>query len=309
MTRIDVVIVAHESADSLADCLQSASALRNLGSTIVVDHGSDGSGDIAESLGAMVLRDTRNPGFGTGQNRGRSLSNAPYVLLLNPDAIIDADAVTNGAEYLDAHLDVAAVEGVVLDPDTGQPERSAGVEISPIHLWGRALGLRALLRYDVARVLSRRVPALADHVDRANTSVRDVEALSATALLVRKEALESVSGFDERFFMYGEDIDLSRRLRSVGWRLSTLPGAWAWHKWGSSSGGVDRELLWWKGTMTFAARWFDPVGWLVAYLACLVRAVGLVVRYPLHSRSIVRSMFVETYSTRRLMRSGAADDE
>ena len=137
---IDVVIVAYRSAATIRACISAARRVEHLGTVTVIDHGYDGSGAIAQGMGAMVVFDATNPGFGAGQNRGRAQSSAQYLLILNPDAEPLPTAIADGMRYLDEHVDVAAVQGLVLDRQTMQPDRSQGRELGVLHLVGRALG-------------------------------------------------------------------------------------------------------------------------------------------------------------------------
>jgi GT2 family glycosyltransferase len=304
-----VVIVAYQNAATIDECLHSVLSSNAVSSAVVVDHGTDNSGDIAERLGATVVRDPANPGFATGQNRGCALGSAPVILLLNPDAVMEPDAIACGLKAMDQNSFVAAVQGVIIDESTGNPERSSGRLLAPIHLWGRALGLRRLLRFEPIRAAARRLPALSDHVDRSPSDPIQVESLSATALLIRRSALEGVGGFDERFFLYGEDIDLCRRLRLEGWQLFALPRIWARHRWGSSTSDlIKREVLWWQGAMTYAARWYRRRAWVSAFAACTLRAVTLVARRPRLTPEILSSLIVDVSRKKYLMRTDANDD-
>ena len=144
--RVDVVVVAYNSAEALRASLPAAQQIPGLAQLVVVDNGPDASSEVASQLGAEVLRRPGNPGFGTSQNAGVACGHAPFVLLLNPDAKAVAAAVTAGLDWLSTHDDVAAVQGVITNRVTGQPERSQGRELGPAHLLGRACGLRVLLR-------------------------------------------------------------------------------------------------------------------------------------------------------------------
>lgn len=276
MTAVDVVVVAYRSEQSIEACVRAASAVPGVGHVVVVDHGQDRSGDLASSLGATVVTDPSNPGFAAGQNRGVALTTAAYVLLLNPDAIVVPEGVARGVGALDGDSSLAAVQGAIRSARDGDLERSHGVEPGPVHLLGRALGARRLRSARIGRAFGRRLSVLADHVDRETERPVNVEYLAATALLVRRSAFDDVGGFDVGHFLYGEDIDLGRRLRARGWRLLALPEAWALHENGaSSSSPADRELHWWRGTMRFAARWWASPAWLVALGAAGIRATTL----------------------------------
>jgi len=258
MTPIDCVIVAFRSDDVIGRAVTSAQGLG--GRVVVVDHGDGASACLAAAAGAVAVHDPSNPGFGAGQNHGLAFADSKFVLLCNPDAEIVPSAVLAGVELLRSHPDVAAVQGVIVNQATGRPERSAGVEVGPVHLVGRAVGARAFLRLPGITAVVRRSARLADHAERVPSGPVEVEALAATALLVRRSALDTVRGFDESYFLYGEDLDLCRRLRDAGWTLVTVPDVWAKHaSGGSAESGWNREANWWRGTMHFGAgRWSGP---------------------------------------------------
>ena len=297
---VDTVIVAYRSEDVIGQVVTTAAGLG--GRVVVVDNGDGGSAGVAGALGATVVTDPSNPGFGAGQNRGMALTTSRYVLLCNPDAEVDPDAVRAGVAFLDGHPDVAAVQGAIVNRATGAPERSAGVELGPVHLAGRAIGARGLLRHPWVSAMAGRSGVLRDHAQRVPAEPVEVEALAATALLVRRSAFESVGGFDESYFLYGEDLDLCRRLRGAGWRLVTVPAVWATHtSGGSSDSGWSREVAWWQGTMRFAATWWGTTDWFEGLAAASVRWARLAVADPRHARGALRAMVVEPvrYRSRR----------
>lgn len=276
---VDTVFVAYRSEDVIERALAQAAPLGGL--SVVVDHGDGASARIAALAGALAIHDPSNPGFGTGQNRGISFTGSEFVLLCNPDAEILPDAVLAGAELLRARPGAAAVQGVIVNRGTGRPERSAGVELGPVHLLGRAVGAKRLLGLPVVASLARRSSTLQDHADRVPDEPVEVESLAATAVLVRRSALDQVGGFDESFFLYGEDLDLCRRLRAAGWTLVAVPEVWATHtSGGSAHSSWQREAEWWRGTMSFAARWWGPAPWTAAMAAATLRWARMAVRHP-----------------------------
>ncbi len=297
MTPIDAVLVAFRSQDVIESAVQMALTLG--GAVVVVDHGDGASARRAAHAGATVVEDPTNPGFGAGQNRGVARSSTAYVLLCNPDADIVPQAVTSGAALLDARPDVAAIQGVIVNRATGEPERSAGVELGPLHLLGRALGLRGLLRFRGVQAMARCVPSLRDHAERVPTGPVEVESLAATAVLVRRSAFDSVGGFDESYFLYGEDLDLCRRLRLAGWNLMAVPEVWATHaNGGSAESSWDREVFWWQGTMGFAARWWGGPGWWAGIASSTVAWVRLSVSRPAGAGGALSAMVRHPASAR-----------
>lgn len=308
MTSVDVVVVAYRSEMSIEACLRAALAIPEIGRAVVVDHGDDRSGEVARSIGASVVTDPSNPGFAAGQNRGVEMTTAPYVLLLNPDAVVVAEAVRRGVEVLDAESDVAAVQGVIRSARDGGAERSQGVEPRPVHLVGRACGARRLRSTTLGRAAARRLRTLADHVDREPSAPIDVEYLAATALLVRRDAFDDIGGLDSGYFLYGEDIDLCRRFRLRGWRLVALPGLWAVHENGaSSSSTMARELEWWRGTMRFTAKWWSTPAWMVALSAASLRSLRIAAWAGtirgVRARDGFRLLLMEPLRDRRRLRS------
>jgi GT2 family glycosyltransferase len=166
------------------------------------------------------------------------------------------------------------------------------------------LGARRLLGLTLVRRVVRFAPGLADHVDRVPARPTDVQSLAATAVLVRRAAFEQVGGFDEGYFLYGEDLDLCGRLRGAGWRLVALPVAWAEHESGASSAGWwDRELVWWEGTLRYAARWWTPAAWWVARLATWLRMIPMVAIRPRGTAELVSRLILAPGRQRRALES------
>lgn len=289
---VDSVLVAYRSEDVIGGALDAARWLG--GRMVVVDHGDGASARRAAAAGAVTVHDPANPGFGAGVNRGVARTASPYVLICNPDAEVVAEAVEAGVELLRTRPDVAAVQGVIVNRSSGLPERSQGVEVGPVHLLGRAVGARRLLSDGFVRRLARRSAVLRDHAQRVPERPEDVESLAATAVLVRRSAFDAVGGFDESFFLYGEDLDLCRRLRRAGWRLVALPDVWAEHLSGASAESeVARELDWWRGTMSFAARWWRGGAWSLAVAAAAVRWARLAARHPRRARGAFAALVAE----------------
>jgi len=286
---VDTVLVAYNSQDMIGRALDLAGQLG--GRAVVVDHGDGASAVIAATRGAIAIHDPSNPGFGTGQNRGLSFTDSDIVLLCNPDAEILPEAVQAGAALLRGRPDVAALQGVIVNRLTGRPERSAGVEVGPVHLMGRAIGAKGLLRSPWVASVARRTSTLQDHAQRIPDGPQEVDTLAATAVLVRRSAFEAVGGFDETYFLYGEDLDLSNRLRRAGWKLLSVPEVFAVHtSGGSADSDWQREANWWKGTMQFGATRWTGAAWSLAVSAAAIRWARLAVRHPRHATATFSAM-------------------
>jgi N-acetylglucosaminyl-diphospho-decaprenol L-rhamnosyltransferase len=233
---IAAVIVNYNAGDELRMALQSVAraAGRSPWEGVVIDNAStDGSEAIARDFEPHVrlIRNAENVGFARGVNQGIAATRAPGVLIMNPDCRLDAGAIEVLLAELNAHQSCAIVGPRILDPDgsvqgsaRGDPDMLTGV-------FGRTGVLRRLLPWlPVAR---RNVVAAIDADTQARSVV--VDWVSGACMLARREALEAVSGFDERYFMYWEDADLCRRLRAHGFHVRYVPAAIAVHSVGQSS--------------------------------------------------------------------------
>ena len=223
----DVVVVSYNQRERLLACLAAAAAARPAVRLIVIDNASvDGSAEAAAAAhpDADVIALPENVGFAAAVNSGAAIGEAPYILLLNNDARLGPGALEKMRRALDTER-VAAVGPRLLGPD-GQIELSLDRTLSP---WNEA-------RFRVLGALygSGRGP-MAARVRRRYESSRDVLSLSGACILVKREAFDEAAGFDQRFFLYAEDVDLCLRLRQSGWRLRYVADAVVEHDRGASS--------------------------------------------------------------------------
>ena len=227
MTEVDAVVVSYNSREELRGCVEPLAALP-WASVVVVDNASpEPSLDVVADLPVLSVALRRNGGFAHGCNEGIRRGSAPYVLLLNPDARIDAASLRALADILERDEKVGAVAPKVLGGD------------GELHLSQRRF---ARLRSTYARAffLHRLFPRAA----WTDELVRDLAAyerpaspdwVSGACMLVRREALHRLRGLDERFFLYREDMDLCRRLRAAGYDIRYEPAAVARHVGGASA--------------------------------------------------------------------------
>jgi GT2 family glycosyltransferase len=258
VSDVDAVVVTYESASHLARCIASARA-GGVTRIVVVDNDSrDSSVEVARDLADDVIALPQNVGFATAQNIGVARCRAPYVLLLNPDAELAPGAVRSGIYVLERCNQVGAVEGAIVRADNGAEERWQGPEPGLGALAARLLRLRERLGEDKLQSLAK-FTGQRHYADRGVAAQRSVPFLAAVALLVRRAAFFDVSGFDEAYFLYAEDVDLCRRLRARGWKCIALPRSWARHEGGASSAATPhrRAVLWWTSHRRLVAtHWF-----------------------------------------------------
>ena len=201
---------------------------------IVVDNASvDNSSRAVEGFTAHVrlaLNDA-NVGFARGVNQGLAATDAPYVLIMNPDCRLMAGAINALRAVLDAHAQCAIVGPRILNPDGSIQGSARGDPDMLTGLFGRTTFLRRVVPF---LPVARRNVVVDEAIGSGEQSVT-VDWLSGACMLAKREALNAVGGFDERFFLYWEDADLCRRLRSRGSHVRYVPGATAIHRVGQSS--------------------------------------------------------------------------
>lgn len=222
--RISVVIVAYGAEDwlerSVEACLASDGASVDV---VLVDNGcTDGAVDRLDGRdGVTIVRPGRNLGFAAGCNRGVETSTAPVVALVNPDAVVEPDALAALADRL-ADPGIGIATGCVVLADRPDLLNSAGNEI---HFTGMSWS-------------GHFEEAVADHGDE-----RDVFAASGALCAVRREVWDHLGGFDETFFAYYEDAQLSVRCWQQGWRVVYVPVARVSHRYEFSRRPQKMELL------------------------------------------------------------------
>jgi N-acetylglucosaminyl-diphospho-decaprenol L-rhamnosyltransferase len=225
--RVDVVVVSYNSRERLRSCVAPFTAMPGV-RVIVADNASaDGSLDAVADLPVTTVPLDVNGGYAYGCNAGWRAGDAPYVLFLNPDARLDEDSVRRLVDVLDRDDRVAVVAPRILDED-GSVEPSQRRFPRLASTYAHALFLhRALPRAQWASELVRDPGAY----ERPGSP----EWVSGACLLVRRAALEAVGGWDDGFFMYCEDKDLCRRVRSAGWDVRYEPSATVTHEGGASA--------------------------------------------------------------------------
>ncbi len=229
MTRdVEIIIVSHNTSDELDACLASVYAHPpdRLDRVVVVDNASTDN-TVARARArwsqAHVVALEHNIGFGAANNVALREPGPPLVLLLNSDTIVPAGAIERLVGRLEATGVVAAGPRLV-DAD-GFPEVSFGPMLTPLGEARQAVRQRLAARRDR---FSRR------YIQRLVADERQVDWVSGACLLVRRAAILRAGLFDERFFMYEEDVDLCAALRANGGRILFTPAAEITHLRGRS---------------------------------------------------------------------------
>jgi GT2 family glycosyltransferase len=199
-----------------------------------VDNAStDGSASHVSAFAprATLVRNPVNVGFGRAVNQAAAASTAPLLLIMNPDCRLVPGSVAALRAVVDAEPSCAVVGPRILDPDGAVQGSARGDPDMLTGLFGRTGRLRGLIP---SLQVARRNVVVEDAIRSGQRSVV-VDWVSGACMLVRREAFSAVGGFDERYFLYWEDADLCRRLRSRGFQVRYVPGATAVHQVGRSS--------------------------------------------------------------------------
>ena len=209
--KLTIIIVNYNVKYFLEQCLQSVFiAMEKLESSevIVVDNNSvDGSAKMVANKfpNVKLICNDKNAGFACANNQGIKEAQGQYVLLLNPDTVIEEDTFVKTVKFMDNHTDAGGL-GVKMINGKGNflPESKRGLP-TPWVAFCKMSGLSKLFSF--SKLFNK---YHLGYLDKDKN--HKVEILSGAFMLLRKSALDKVGLFDETFFMYGEDIDLSYRL-------------------------------------------------------------------------------------------------
>ncbi|MFP5365206.1 MAG: glycosyltransferase family 2 protein [Thermoleophilia bacterium] len=243
---MQAVVVAYNSARALRGCVAPLAGLEWVAVTVVDNASPDDSSAAVANLPVDVVRAPSNRGFAAGCNIGVARSQAPYVLLLNPDARIAPASLCALVEVLEREPRAAIVAPRLLESDGSLA-------------WSQFRFPRRRSTYAQALFLHRLWP-LASWTDE---QVRDPAAyatsgspewVSGACMLVRRAALEQIGPLDEGYFMYCEDIDLCARARAAGWDVRFEPRAAVQHEGGASRSRHDLLAVYARGRVRYARK-------------------------------------------------------
>ena len=181
---------------------------------IVIDnHSSDGSISFLQPLFPTVtfLANKENTGFSKACNQGLALSKGKYILFLNPDTIVPEDCFAKCMAFLETHPQAGALGIRMLDGSGKFLKESKRAFPAPLTSLYKLFGL--------SRFFPRSRTFAKYHLDYLpEKENHEVDVLAGAFIMVKREVLEKTGSFDETFFMYGEDIDLSYRIQKAGYK-------------------------------------------------------------------------------------------
>ncbi len=254
--KLSIIIVNYNVEYFLEQCLLSVRKAVNgvEAEVIVVDNDSvDGSCPMVKKKFPEVtlIENKDNKGFSSANNQGIKISKGEYVLLLNPDTVVEDDTFIKIVEFMDAHADAGAL-GVKMVDGSGKflPESKRGLP-TPTTAFYKMSGISSL--FPRSKRFSKYHLGFLDE-----NETHKVEILAGAFMLLRKSVLDKIGLLDEDFFMYGEDIDLSYRVIKAGYNNYYFPKTRIIHYKGESTkkSSVNYVLVFYNAMVIFAKKHF-----------------------------------------------------
>lgn len=239
MTKVDIVIVNWNAGPQLRDCIESIFAHEHaeIGTVIVVDNASrDGSADFCRNDGRVrLIEPGRNLGFGTACNLGAQSGTSDYVLFLNPDTRLLRPTLRTVAAFMERPESARiGICGVRLIGEDGSTAKHCARHPTAVTFFNLSAGS--------SKFLPAIFPPLElvefDHLHDAI-----VPHVMGAFFFIRRSVFEAVNGFDERFFVFYEDLDLSLRVRNHGFDSFYMASESIFHRTGGTSHGARAKAL------------------------------------------------------------------
>lgn len=279
--QLSIIIVNWNAGSQLGEAVASIAQHHHglVASVIIVDNAS--TDDSLAQVGVLqnlpfqfqIIRNPVNRGFGAACNQGAAQATSEYLLFLNPDTRLFEDSLSMPLAYLQEPKNQnVGIVGVQLIDDQNRIARSCSRFPSAGIFVAHALGINCL-------------PGLW-HLSQAmteweHTNTRQVDQVIGAFFLMRHSIFVSLGGFDERFFVYFEEVDLSLRAKRQGWRSVYLAQARAYHKGGGVSGQVKAHRLFYslRSRILYAFKHFNRIeAWTVSVVTLVVEPITRLMR-------------------------------
>ncbi len=274
---ISIIIVNYNVRDYLAHALASIEkALTEISHEIIIvdNHSVDGSVPFIKLHFPQIrlIENQENLGFGKANNQAMKIARGRYIVLINPDTVVQEDTFSKLLDFFSHTPEAAAATCKIINPDGSfSIDCRHSIPTPSIALW-KVLGLSRL--FPRSKIFGQYNMTYLDEDE-----VYTVPAISGSFMIIRREILDSVGFFDERFFMYCEDIDLCHRINLQGFKIYYVPTTQIIHYKGESTkkDRLDYVITFNKSLYKFFQKYYAPTSvfifrWLVA-LGILVRGV------------------------------------
>ena len=255
--KLSVVIVNYNVRYFLEQCLHSLqNACKGLEVEVfVVDNSSvDGSIKMVRDKfpDVILIENKENLGFSRANNQAMKIAGGEYILLLNPDTLVEDDTLRKVVAFMDEHPDAGGL-GVKMIDGKGKflPESKRALP-TPVVSFYKIFGLSSL--FPKSKIFSQYHLGYLD-----KDKVHEIDVLAGAFMLLRKKVLDEIGLLDESFFMYGEDIDLSYRINKAGYKNYYYPGTRIIHYKGESTkkGSLNYVFMFYNAMIIFARKHFS----------------------------------------------------
>ena len=292
--QLSIVIVNYNSKLLLENCLVSIKkSIEEIETEIIIveNNSTDGSKEQLASKfpGVKVILNDENLGFAKACNQGFKIASGEYILFLNPDTILSETNLTDCLSFFETHPDAGAVGVRMIDNQKKFLKESKRGTPTPSASFYKLFGLAAI--FPKSKIFSKYYQG---HLPETENNPVDV--LSGAFMMVRKKLFEKLNGFDERFFMYGEDIDLSIRIMESGYKNYYLGTVSVMHlKGGSTSYNYEYIKNFYGAMNLFVKKHYVNKPFLfrlLLYIGIFIRKMVAVLGMPFNRGNTIRHIIV-----------------
>lgn len=235
-TKVSLCIVSYNSKDDIVRCLDSLFVVLDVSRIDLIvyisdNNSADRSGEYLANKypNVSVIMNEKNAGYGYGHNKVTPIIDSKYHIILNPDIIFEEDAISKLVDYLEVNADIA-----IATPEIRNLDKS--IQYLP--------RLYPKLRYVVSSTIPGFGKFRSDYTlsNKVINNPIDIQVCTGSFMMIRTEVFKKISGFDEKFFMYFEDFDLSIRANKYG-RIVYNPKTYVLHDWHRDSKKSKKMFL------------------------------------------------------------------
>ncbi len=299
MIDISIIIVNYNVKEFLLNLIDSINkAAKGISSEIiVVDNASeDGSVEAIEKNypGVILIKNKENLGFGKANNIGLERASGRYLLLINPDTIVKEDTLRKMISFFEEHPDAGMAGCKVLNPNGTLQLACRRSFPGPWTSFTKVTGLSAL--FPKSKLFARYNLTYLDE-----NQTYEVDAISGSFMMIKREAYEKTGGFDPQFFMYGEDLDLCYRIQQNGYKVYYFHGTEIIHYKGESTkrSSIDETKVFYDAMHLFVKKHLSSsfvVEWILRFAIFIRRIFAFFNHFRLPIAASIMDFLIFTVS-------------
>ncbi|MEK7127276.1 MAG: glycosyltransferase family 2 protein [Patescibacteria group bacterium] len=258
---VSIIIVTYNRLDLVKRCISCAQKAPDV-EIIIVDNNS------SEKIPHITIANKENKGFAIGNNQGMKVATGDYFLLLNTDAFLEKDTVEKLVEFAQKHPDSGVVAPKLLNADGSlQPSAGSFPNLLTVFL--------IMLTIDNWPIFKTFLPSIHNRYSKAFSKTRTFDWVTGACQLIPRSVFEKTRGFDEKYFMYGEELEWQYRMHEMGYKSYYLPAAKIVHLGFSSSSPANGAIKELQSYMAFFKKykpaWQLPILKVIIIFGCLLR--------------------------------------